>query len=128
MNNKETIYNALGVIEGAICVSEKNTRDTLKNAVNKIKTAIENEDEQEQDLYDRISEVCESTEDKEKRISRLACEVMREIYKNDRTGKLLYHFVKYLRKYSLMYAYRGSLDSKYKFVIMTEDEYNKMKD
>lgn len=43
MTNKETIYNALGMIEGAVCVSQKNTREVLMKAVQMIKDAIEEE-------------------------------------------------------------------------------------
>lgn len=43
MTNKEIIYNALGIIEGAVCVSQKNTRDALMKAIEMIKNAI-NED------------------------------------------------------------------------------------
>ena len=41
MTNKETIYNALGIIEGAVCVSQKNTREVLMKAIEMIKDAIE---------------------------------------------------------------------------------------
>lgn len=41
MTNKETIYNALGMIEGAVCVSQKNTREVLMKAIEMIKDAIE---------------------------------------------------------------------------------------
>lgn len=43
MTKKETIYNALGMIEGAICVSQKNTRDVLMKAIKMIKDAVEEE-------------------------------------------------------------------------------------
>lgn len=42
MTDRETIYNALGIIEGAVCVSQKNTREVLMKAVEMIKLAIEN--------------------------------------------------------------------------------------
>ena len=45
MTKKETIYNALGMIEGAVCVSQKNTRDVLMKAIEMIKNAIEEEAE-----------------------------------------------------------------------------------
>lgn len=45
MTKKETIYNALGMIEGAVCVSQKNTRDVLMKAIQMIKDAIEEETE-----------------------------------------------------------------------------------
>lgn len=41
MTKKETIYNALGMIEGAVCVSQKNTREVLMKAIEMIKNAIE---------------------------------------------------------------------------------------
>lgn len=41
MTKKEIIYNALGMIEGAVCVSQKNTRDVLMKAINMIKNSIE---------------------------------------------------------------------------------------
>lgn len=44
MTNKEVIYNALGLIEGAVCVSQRNTRDVLMKAIEMIKTAIEEDD------------------------------------------------------------------------------------
>ena len=43
MTKKETIYNALGMIEGAVCVSQKNTRDVLMKAIEMIKNAVEEE-------------------------------------------------------------------------------------
>lgn len=43
MTKKETIYNALGMIEGAVCVSQKNTREVLMKAIQMIKDAIEEE-------------------------------------------------------------------------------------
>ena len=45
MTKKETIYNALGMIEGAVCVSQKNTREVLMKAVQMIKNAIEEDAE-----------------------------------------------------------------------------------
>lgn len=43
MTNKETIYNALGMIEGAVCVAQKNTREVLMKAIDMIKAAVEEE-------------------------------------------------------------------------------------
>lgn len=45
MTKKETIYNALGMIEGAVCVSQKNTRDVLMKAIEMIKNAVEEDAE-----------------------------------------------------------------------------------
>ena len=44
MTKKEIIYNALGLIEGAICVSQKNTREVLTKAVEMIKDVIQEDD------------------------------------------------------------------------------------
>ncbi len=41
MTNKEIIYNALGIIEGLACVSQRNMRDTFIKAVDMIRRAIE---------------------------------------------------------------------------------------
>lgn len=41
MTKKEIIYNALGMIEGAVCISQKNTRDVLMKAIEMIKNAVE---------------------------------------------------------------------------------------
>ena len=45
MTKKETIYNALGMIEGAVCVSQKNTREVLMKAIEMIKNAVEEDTE-----------------------------------------------------------------------------------
>ena len=47
MTKNETIYNALGIIEGAVCVSQKNTRDVLMKAIQMIKNAVEEDAEPE---------------------------------------------------------------------------------
>lgn len=55
MTKKETIYNALGMIEGAVCVSQKNTRDVLMKAIQMIKDAIEEDAELECDCNNKLS-------------------------------------------------------------------------
>lgn len=65
MTKKETIYNALGVIEGAVCVSQKNTRDVLMKAIKMIKDAVEEETgcECNHDWeVKRVLECCDCTE------------------------------------------------------------------
>ena len=47
MTKKETIYNALGIIEGVVCVSQKNTREVLMKAIDMIRDAIEEKTERE---------------------------------------------------------------------------------
>ena len=58
MTKKETIYNALGIIEGAVCVSQKNTRDVLMKAIEMIKDAIEEEVACEDASYKNIHCEC----------------------------------------------------------------------
>lgn len=72
--------------------------------------------------------VIKEDSDCKKLAERFAGEVMWEIFKREKTGKLLYLFVQYLSRMPKMYAYRGHIDDKYKFVVITEDEYKKLKD
>lgn len=76
MTKKETIYNALGMIEGAVCVSQKNTRDVLMKAIEMIKNAIEEETSVECNHDWRAREVCECMPDdfgKPNRYARYVC-------------------------------------------------------
>lgn len=59
---------------------------------------------------------------------RAASEIITKIYQEDRSGKLLYLFCKSLYKTSKLRAYDISRDNEYKFVVLTEDEYKKLKD
>lgn len=58
---------------------------------------------------------------------RAASEIITKIYQEDRSGKLLYLFCKSLRNISKLRAYDISRDDEYKFVVITEDEYKKLK-
>lgn len=58
---------------------------------------------------------------------RAASEIIAKIYQEDRSGKLLYLFCKSLYKTSKLRAYDISRDNEYKFVVLTEDEYKKLK-
>ena len=60
-------------------------------------------------------------------MSILASKIMTEIHIEDRTGKLPYLFCKQLCAISRLKAYDISRDDKYKFVVITEDEYKKLK-
>lgn len=62
-----------------------------------------------------------------KEAQHLASKVMTEIHKRDKTGELLYSFVRQLKFISKMYAYRGSLKDEYDFEIVLADEYKKLK-
>lgn len=42
--DKETIQRALGIIEGTICVAQRNVRDTLANAVEMIDEVLNKEE------------------------------------------------------------------------------------
>ena len=55
MTKKEIIYNALGMIEGAVCISQKNTREVLMKAIDMIKNAIEEETESECNCNNKLS-------------------------------------------------------------------------
>lgn len=58
---------------------------------------------------------------------RAASKIMTKIHQEDRSGKLLYLFCKSLYKISKLRAYGITMDDEYKFVIITEDEYKKLK-
>lgn len=58
-------------------------------------------------------------------MNRLASEIMTEIYRQDNTGRLLYLFCRKLCAISKLRAY--GIDNKYKFVVITEDEYEQLK-
>ena len=55
----------------------------------------------------------------------LANEIMTKIYKDDQSGRLLYLFCKQLCAISKLKAY--GIDDRYKLVVITEDEYKKLK-
>lgn len=59
---------------------------------------------------------------------RAASEMMTKIYQEDRSGKLLYLFCKNLYKISKLRAYGITMDDEYKFTVITENEYKKLKD
>lgn len=58
---------------------------------------------------------------------RAASEVMIKIHQEDKSGELLYLFCKSLYKISKLRAYDSRIDNRYKFVVLTEDEYNELK-
>lgn len=60
------------------------------------------------------------------KMDRLASEIMMKIYKHDKSGRLLYLFCKKLCAISKLRGF--GIDDKYKFVVITEDEYKKLKD
>ena len=68
------------------------------------------------------------TEKELHKMSRLASETMTKIHREDRSGKLLHLFCKKLCAISKLRAYDISRDNKYKFVVITEDEYKRLKD
>lgn len=59
-------------------------------------------------------------------IYNLAHQIIIEFYKSDISGRLLYLFVKKLSGISKLLAFRG--DEKYRFVVISENEYKKLKD
>ena len=56
---------------------------------------------------------------------RAAMEVLCRIASKDRSGKLLYDFVKHLIAVSKLTGFKG--EEKYRLYVVTEDEYNKLK-
>ena len=66
------------------------------------------------------------TEEEHCEMNKLASETMMKIYEGDTSGRLLYLFCKKLCAISKLKGY--GIDDKYKFVVITEDEYNKLKD
>lgn len=64
--------------------------------------------------------------EKEAQISKLANGIMCEIFKEDRSGRLLYLFAKKLCAVSKLKAFDACIDDKYKFVVIAKDEYEKL--
>lgn len=56
---------------------------------------------------------------------RAATEVIGRITSKDRSGKLLYYFVKQLQSLSKLLGYKG--EKEYGFYVITEDEYRKLR-
>ena len=56
---------------------------------------------------------------------RAATEVIGRITSKDRSGKLLYYFVKQLQALSKLLGYKG--EKEYGFYVITEDEYRKLR-
>ena len=65
------------------------------------------------------------TEEEQHEMNILASETMMKIYGKDTSGSLLYLFCKKLYAISKLKAF--GIDDKYKFVVVTEDEYSKLK-
>lgn len=60
-------------------------------------------------------------------ISNLANGVMWAFFKEDKSGRLLYLFLRKLYGLSKLPAIAACIDDKYKFVVITKDEYEKLK-
>ena len=60
-------------------------------------------------------------------ISKLANGVMMAMHIEDKSGRLLYLFVKKLCAISKLKAFDACIDDKNKFVVITQDEYEKLK-
>ena len=65
--------------------------------------------------------------EKEAQISKLANGIMYELFKEDRSGRLLYLFAKQLCAVSKLQAFDACIDDKYKFVVITKEEYERLK-
>ena len=68
----------------------------------------------------------EYTREEKHAVQILAHKIMHKFYTNgDRSGRLLYLFAKCLSKLMGLYAYQ--FDDKYKFIVLTQDEYKELK-
>lgn len=68
----------------------------------------------------------EYTHKEKQTINRLAHKIMHKFYTNgDRSGRLLYLFARCLSKLMCLYAY--GFDDKYRFIVLTQDEYKELK-
>lgn len=68
----------------------------------------------------------EYTREEKHAVQILAHKIMHKFYTNgDRSGRLLYLFARCLSKSMGLYAY--GFDDKYKFVVLTQDEYEELK-
>lgn len=56
---------------------------------------------------------------------RAASEIIWKITSKDRSGKLLYRFVKQLQALSKLFSFKG--EKEYRFYVVTEDEYRELK-
>ena len=65
--------------------------------------------------------------EKELQISKLANEILWTIFKEDPSGRLLYLFAKKLYAISKLKAFDACIDDKYKFVVITKNEYENLK-
>ena len=65
--------------------------------------------------------------EKEAQISKLANGIMFAIFNEDRSGRLLYLFAKKLYAVSKLKAFDACIDDKYKFVVITKEEYERLK-
>ena len=66
--------------------------------------------------------------EKEAQISKLANGIMCTIFKEDNSGRLLYLFVKKICGLSRLPAFNACIDDKYKFIVITRDEYDYRRD
>lgn len=61
-------------------------------------------------------------------ISKLANGIMTTIHREDKSGRLLYLFVKKLCALSKLAAFDSCVDDRYKFIVITKNEYDYKKD
>ena len=66
--------------------------------------------------------------EKEVQVKKLANDIMWEIFKEDKSGRLLYLFVRQMCALSKLPAFDACIDDKYKFVVITQDEYKGLKE
>lgn len=112
------------------CLMDLLAADVIED-MNK-RVARQEKELQEQDKYIENKEYLFGKDWQEERdIHRMAhiaaSEIMTKIHRVDRSGELLYLFCKSLCNISKLTAYDISRDDEYKFVVITENEYNELK-
>lgn len=112
------------------CLMELLAADAIED-MNK-RVARQEKELQEKDKYIENKEYLfgrdwQAEQDIERMAHRAASEIMTKLHQEDRSGKLLYLFCKSLYKTSKLRAYDISRDNEYKFVVLTEDEYKKLR-
>lgn len=65
--------------------------------------------------------------EKEIQINNLAHGIVWTVFKEDQSGRLLYLFAKKLCAVLKLKAFDACIDDKYKFVVITKDEYENLK-
>lgn len=107
-----------GMIRGAYANIIFNRKDWEERYKIKVKTMGKSKEYLFDENVDKkdIKEIAHKTADK----------IIQEIFSKDRSGEMLYYFVKRLQAISKLCAYRGKKE--YSFYVLTEDKYKELQD